>query len=65
MSEELLSGLPLPSKEGATSNVMWTFTWKPRPESGLDCLVCAKFVQHLSHLRPACPGTGLGASAVE
>ena len=25
--------------------VLWAFTWKPRPESGLDCLICAEFAR--------------------
>jgi len=30
----------LPSEEGTTQNVLKNFTSKPRPETGLDCLVC-------------------------
>jgi hypothetical protein len=30
---------PLPNEEGAS----WNFAWKPRPDSGLDCLMCSKF----------------------
>ena len=33
----------LPSEEGTTFKVLRTFTWKPRPESGRDCLTCAIF----------------------
>jgi len=36
---------PLSSEEGTRLNVFWTFTSKPRPESGLDCLMCAKFAR--------------------
>ena len=35
----------LPSEEGRTQTVLTTFTWKPGPESGLDCLVCAIFAR--------------------
>ena len=34
-------GKPLPSENGTTQQVSRTFTWKLRPESGLDCLVWA------------------------
>ena len=30
-------------EEGTISNVSRTFAVKPRPESGLDCLICAVF----------------------
>jgi len=33
----------LPSEEGTSLHVVRTFTWEPRPETGLDCLVCAIF----------------------
>ena len=33
---------PLPSEEG-TSTIPRTFSWKLRPESVLDCFICAKF----------------------
>jgi hypothetical protein len=29
------------SKEETTESVLRTFAWKPRPEYGVDCLVCA------------------------
>ena len=35
---------PLLSKEGKTDGLR-TLTWKPRPESGLDCLICAIFAR--------------------
>jgi hypothetical protein len=41
---------PLPSEMGTTQNAATTFALKPRPESGLDCLVCATFARQ----RPAC-----------
>ena len=34
-----------PSEEGTTSRVWRTFTWEPRPEFGLDCLICSKFAR--------------------
>ena len=42
---------PDPSEEGTPANVSTTFTWKPRPECGLDCLVCAIFARQ----RPPLP----------
>ena len=36
---------PLPSEKGTTLNVLRTFPAKPRPESGLDCLMCATFAR--------------------
>ena len=30
---------PLPREQGKTKNVLRTFPLKPRPESGLDCLI--------------------------
>ena len=36
---------PLPSQERNTSQVATTFTWKPRPGSGFDCLICAEFAR--------------------
>ena len=36
----------LPSEEGSPQEVIRTFTSSPRPESGLDCLMCAIFAQH-------------------
>ena len=42
---------PLPSEEGTTqqhrNTILRTFTRKPRPESGLDCLTCAIFARWL------------------
>jgi len=35
----------LPSQEPTPQNVSTTFTWKPRPESGPDCLMCAEFAR--------------------
>ena len=35
----------LPSKEGTLSDVLRTFAWRPRPESGLDFLTCATFAE--------------------
>ena len=32
---------PRPSEEGTTGNILRTFTWNSRPESGLDSLICA------------------------
>ena len=34
---------PLPSEQGTIEKVLSTFTREPRPESGLDCLICATF----------------------
>ena len=42
----------LPSEERITSNVLRTFTRKPGPESGRDCLMCAQFA------RERVPGEG-------
>jgi len=36
---------PPASEDGTTYKVIRTFTRKPRPESGLDCLSCAKFAR--------------------
>ena len=36
---------PLPSEEGTPQNVLKTCAIEPRPESGLDCLVCAIFAR--------------------
>ena len=36
---------PLPSEEATTQEVVRTFTSRTRPESGLDCLICAIFVR--------------------
>ena len=36
---------PLSSEEGTTEKFSRTFTLKPRPESGLGCLVCAMFAR--------------------
>ena len=30
-------------QKGTMKTVSRTFTWRPRPESGFDCLVCAMF----------------------
>jgi len=37
--------IPLPSEEGRTLNVFRTFASMPRPEYGLDCLICATFAR--------------------
>jgi len=39
---------PLSSEEGITRKVFRTFTSGPRPESGLDCLICAEFARQRS-----------------
>ena len=39
---------PLPSDKGTTSEVSRTLTYKPRPESGLYCLICAMFARQRS-----------------
>ena len=36
---------PLPAEMGTTEEEEMTFALKPRPESGLDCLVCAKLAR--------------------
>ena len=36
---------PLPSEEGTTSKVLGPLPRKPRPASGLDCLICAEFAR--------------------
>ena len=41
---QLLRIRPL-SEEGTQQNVLESFTWKPRPESGRDCLTCAYFAR--------------------
>ena len=46
---------PFPSEEWTTWMVLKTLTWMPRPEDGLDCLICAEFSWH----RPAYPLGGL------
>jgi len=43
--EDRLGALDRPSEEGPSLKVVRAFTWTPRPESGLDCLMCAMFVQ--------------------
>ena len=35
----------VPSKRGTAWKVLRTFAWKPRPESGRDCLICAMFAR--------------------
>ena len=37
---------PLPREERTLQKFLRTFTWKPGPESGLDCLICAIFAHH-------------------
>ena len=37
--------LPFASEQGTTDKGLTTFTRKPRPESGRDCLVCAIFAR--------------------
>ena len=37
--------LPLPSEEGTTQKLLRTSVWKPRPESGLVCLIRAIFAR--------------------
>ena len=37
--------LPLPSEEGTSYKVSRTFTWKPRPETGRDCVIRAIFAR--------------------
>ena len=49
--------LPLSSEEGATLNVLRTFTSEPRPESGLYCLMCAIFARNPASLNPLCVST--------
>jgi len=36
---------PFPSEEGTTYKLLMTFTIEPRPDSGLDCLICAEFAR--------------------
>ena len=49
----------LQREEGTTSNVPRTFTRKPRPESGLDCLTCSTFArQRTRHMGGAVMQTG-------
>ena len=36
---------PAPSKEETNPKLSRNFTLKPRPESGLDCLICAIFAR--------------------
>ena len=38
---QVFSSGPLPIEEGKTFKIIRSFTW---PQSGLDCLVCAMFV---------------------
>jgi len=44
----------LPGEEGTTEKALMTLTWKPRPQSGLERLMCAIFARHrigwLGHL---------------
>jgi len=40
-----LSPPPLPSEHGTALKGSRTFTWKPTPEPGLDCLICAEFAR--------------------
>jgi len=35
----------LPSEDGTPGRVLRDFAWKARPESGLDCLICAIFAR--------------------
>ena len=37
----LVNDVPLYCMKGIPSKVRMTLTWKARPESGLECLVCA------------------------
>ena len=39
----LMSSVETLSEEGTAQNVLRSFTYTPRPESGRDCLVCATF----------------------
>ena len=36
---------PLPREREATRQMLRIFTWNPRPQSGLDCLMCAEFAR--------------------
>ena len=51
--------VPLPSQEGTPSNVLSTFTGRPRPESGRDCLIRTI----LARLRTACLRLSLAIGA--
>jgi len=35
--------VPAAKRKGNNFNSWRSFTWKSRPESGLDCLICATF----------------------
>ena len=37
-----------PEREGNNLQYLRPFSWKPRPESGLDCLMCAIFARYRS-----------------
>ena len=41
--------LPLPSEAGKFQNVLLPFIWKPKPGSGLDCLLCGSALFCDSH----------------
>ena len=43
---------PLPSEEGTTYQFSRAFTWKSRPASDLDCLICAIFARQRQFVPP-------------
>ena len=45
---------PLPSERKSTSRVLSYFAWQPRPESGLDCLICTEFARQRTHPITGC-----------
>ena len=57
---------PRPGNEGEISKVVTTFVKDPRPESGLDCLMCATFArQRLLQSRALSFAPGWYLTAVE
>ena len=54
--------LPLPSNGGTTRTVFRMFTWKPKPESGRDCLVYAEFARQPEGVSHAPGDLHLGVS---
>ena len=52
-----VTGGPLMSEEETNYKVSRTFAWKPRPESGLDCRMCAMFARRVGE-RCAARGKG-------
>jgi len=54
------SAIPPPSQEGTPSTVIRTFTWKPRPNYGLGCRICALAVVYVPESCLGCRISGLG-----